>query len=176
METVNTTDLFPNSAKRTTGISVQSVPFVFTTPAIHPSQKRTSVVQTTDVYISEKEDGDARTKSLTRKPLPSAQKFDIMGLGKDGKAEKKKSMLVEHEHSPAGRWSDPFTTGWRGSIEAEEGTRYKGTKSWAQAQNKRLDDLEIGKKEGKGMTKEKGKKKDKGKEKGEETSRRSTAF
>lgn len=81
-------------------------------------------------------------ESLNQKPPPLA--FDMLGRDEQGKAEKKKTLLLEHK--PGGRWSDPFTVGWRGSGEASEGgTRWKSAISWVKDQTGRLDD--PGKKE-----------------------------
>lgn len=103
------------------------------------ARKPVPKVQTTDLFIEEKpaEILPGEWPDMLNKDLPPLA-FDMVGRGEDGKAEKTKTLLLEHK--PGGRWSDPFTVAWRGSGEADEGgTRWKSALSWVKDQNGRLD-------------------------------------
>lgn len=109
------------------------------------SEKRlTSKVQQTDIYIQEKTGVEAFPEEwpekLNKQPPPLA--FDMLGVDENGNAEKKKTLLLERK--AGGRWSDPFTVAWRGSLEAEGGgTRWKSARSWVKEQNGRLKNPDV---------------------------------
>lgn len=108
-------------------------------------RKNLPKIQTTDLIVEEKA-GEIYPAEwpdkLNKEPPPLA--FDMVGRGEDGKAEKTKTLLLEHK--PGGRWSDPFTVAWRGSGEADDGgNRWKSALSWVKDQNGRLEDPDTSK-------------------------------
>jgi hypothetical protein len=122
---------------------IKSLAFQHAKQVTVKARKQTPKVQQIDLYIEEKA-GEIFPgewpEALNKKPPPLA--FGMLGVDGDGKAEKRKSLLLEHK--PGGRWSDPFTVAWRGSGEADEGgTRWKNPRSWAMDQNARLNDSEL---------------------------------
>lgn len=105
-------------------------------------KRLTSKVQQTDIYIEENLGGEAfpieYPKKLDNPPLA----FDMLKVDENGKAEKQKTLLLEPK--PGGRWSDPFTVAWRGSLEADgDGTRWKNARSWVKEQHGRLENPDL---------------------------------
>jgi len=120
---------------------IKPMPFQNAKEVIISPKKQTPNAQQTDIYIQEKA-GEIFPgewpETLYKKPLPLV--FDLLGRDEGGKAEKKKTLLLDHK--PGERWSDPFnlTVPWRGSGEVSEGgTSWKSALSCVKDKNGRLD-------------------------------------